>query len=148
MSWGLPHHPSMGGFPKVTTTARGLKRKPALLSISVLLWMTQKGSPWASSQTSDRVKSVSQPAWLQGLTPSGTYTHKKMEPGMNSPVHFPGWTGKGQLRSANSAKEAVNKCLGTASHKWSSTTSRAELAWFWMAHKMDREAYSCPCPSV
>lgn len=67
---------------------------------------------------------------------------------MNIPVHFPGWTARSQLRPANSAKESVDKRLGTASHKWSSTTSSAELAEFWLAHRVDREAYSCLCPSV
>jgi len=49
---------------------------------------------------------------------------------MNIPARLPGGTDKSQLRPGNSAKAAVDKRLGAVSHSHSSTTSRAELAWF------------------
>lgn len=45
MSWGLPHHPSMGGFPKVTTTGRGLKAKASTAQYFSFALNDTKGQP-------------------------------------------------------------------------------------------------------
>lgn len=119
-----PHHRSMGGFLKVAAMAR-LRAKTSSTQYFGFALNGTKMQP--SSLLSDRQRQANlTPHMSQGLTPSGTHTWR-MEPGMNIPVHFPGWTGKSQLRPANSAKEAADKHWGTASHKWSSATSRAEL---------------------
>lgn len=76
MNWGLPHHPFMGGVLKVTTMARGLEQKPGLLSISVLLWITQKGSPWASAHWQSRVSHTPTGARVW-LLQAHTHTHKE-----------------------------------------------------------------------
>lgn len=142
---GTPHHPSMGGFLKVAAMAR-LRAKASTTQYFGFALNDTKEQP--SSLLSDWQSQASlTPHMSQGLTPSGTHT-QRMEPDMNIPVHVPGWTGKSQLRPANSAKEAADKRLGTVSHKWSTATSRAELPWFWLPHRVDREAYSCLCPSA
>lgn len=144
---GTATPPLHGKAPKGDNHGKGLKAKASTAQYFSFALNYTKRQPLSLLSNWQSQVSLT-PCMSQGLTPSGTHTQQRTEPGMNIPVHFPGWTGKSQLRSANSAKEAVDKCLDRAFHKWSSTTSRAELAWFWLAHRVDKEAYSCLCPSV